>query len=179
MITIAEQVYIFLYAVIGGALIAFLYDILRIKRRTIKTGIVIVTLEDILYWLVSAVLMFILVYNTNNGEIRGYIFIGNTLGVILYLSLLSKLIITSSMMIIKLIKKILAFIWKIFSYPFKLIFKILAIPCSFIFRIVSKLFKFIHNKARRVTKKGIVKTRAGVKKLGRMSTGFLKFRKKA
>ncbi len=49
MILIVEQVYIFLYAILAGAIAAFLYDILRIKRRAIKTGVIFVGLEDILY----------------------------------------------------------------------------------------------------------------------------------
>jgi spore cortex biosynthesis protein YabQ len=79
MISIVDQVYIFLYAILGGAIVAFLYDILRIKRRAIKTSIILVSLEDILYWLVAAVLLFLIVYKSNSGEMRGYIFIGNVI----------------------------------------------------------------------------------------------------
>lgn len=172
MVTIVDQVYIFLYAICGGAVIAFLYDILRIKRRTIKTNIIIVNLEDILFWLVSAVLMFLLVYCTNNGEIRGYIFAGNIIGVVLYLSLLSNLIITSSMMVINFIKRVLRFIWKILTYPFKLIFKLISIPCRFIFKILSRLARFFLGKTKGATKKGYRYTRSKLKKL-------LKVRKKA
>lgn len=141
MITVAEQVRVFLYAIAGGAAVAFLYDLLRIKRRAIKTSVIFVNIEDLVYWVVAAVLIFFTVYCSNNGEIRGYIFIGNIIGVALYLLLLSNIIIASSMAIINMIIKIFKLIWKIVSYPFKLVYKILAIPIGFIVRLVKKPVK--------------------------------------
>lgn len=143
MIMIVEQVYIFLYAILAGAVAAFLYDFLRIKRRAVKTSVIFVGLEDILYWLIVAVLLFITVYNSNSGQMRGFIFIGNIIGVILYESLLSSIIIRSSMLILNFIKKILRFMWMVLSYPFRLIFKIISIPAAFIFRLIKRLLSFI------------------------------------
>ncbi len=142
MTFVAEQVYIFFYAILAGALAAFIYDILRIKRRAIKTGVIIVSLEDILYWLVAAVLLFLTVYNSNSGEMRWYIFIGNIIGVALYESLLSRIIIASSVMIINLIKRFLLFTWKVICFPFKLAYKILSVPVLFLLRLLSRIFKF-------------------------------------
>ncbi len=157
MILIVEQVYIFLYAILAGATAAFLYDILRIKRRAIKTGVIFVGLEDILYWLIIAVLLFITVYNSNSGQMRGFIFMGNVIGVILYESLLSNIIIKSSMMIINFIKKLFRFIWMVLSYPFKLLYKILSIPVIFIAGLIMKLFKFMGKGFGKAFKKADIK----------------------
>jgi|GEM_PF-490932 len=140
---IAEQVYIFLYAIVAGLVTAFLYDIFRIKRRAIKTSVIILSLEDIVYWLLAAVILFITVYNSNNGQMRGYIFIGNVIGVIIYETLLSSIIIKSSIVIINMIKKIFKFIWKVISYPFKLLYKAISIPVIFIFNLIVKFLRFI------------------------------------
>jgi spore cortex biosynthesis protein YabQ len=173
---IANQVYVFLYAILSGAIVALLYDILRIKRRAIKTNVIIVGLEDILYWIVAAILLFLTVYKSNSGEMRGYIFLGNAIGVILYEELLSKFIISSSVMIINIIKKVVSLIFRILFYPFKVIFKILAIPLSFIFkqllRFVKfnlKKLKFVGGKAGNCTKKGLKKV-AGLHKRKNKST---------
>ncbi len=165
MILIVEQVYIFMYAILAGAIAAFLYDLLRIKRRAIKTGVILVSLEDILFWLVAAVLLFITVYNSNSGEMRGFIFIGNVIGVVLYETLLSNIIIKSSMMIINLIKRVFKFLWKVLSYPFKLAYKIIKIPISFIFRLLYKLFRLIGRGFSSLFRKADVKGKS--KKLGR------------
>lgn len=139
MILIVEQVYIFLYAVLAGGILTFLYDILRIKRRTIKTSVIIVNIEDIIYWLLAAVIVFLTVYGSNDGQMRGFIFIGNILGVTLYLSLFSRIVIASSMMVINIIKKIILFIWKVITYPFKILFKIICAPVNFVVNCILKL----------------------------------------
>lgn len=165
MIFIVDQVYTFLYAILGGAIVAFLYDILRIKRRTIKTSVIIVGLEDILYWLTAAVFLFCIVFKSNSGEMRGYIFIGNVIGVIFYESLFSKIIIDTSQMVINIIHKILVFVWTIVSYPFKLIFKILAVPICFISKQTFKLAKISFKKARRISANVGIITQKGIRKI--------------
>lgn len=166
-----DQVYIFLYAILGGAIVAFLYDVLRIKRRAIKTSVILVSLEDILYWLIAAIILFLIVYKSNSGEMRGYIFIGNVIGVILYEEIFSRIVIGSSMMIINIVKKTVMFIWRILSYPFRVLYKVFALPISFILRQIfkiaklsSKKVKSIGGKAGGLSKKGINKiTRVGIK----------------
>ena len=139
MTIVLGQMHIFLCAIAAGAAVALLYDLLRIKRRAIKTNVIIVSLEDILYWLVSAIIIFLTVYNSNSGEIRGYIFMGNIAGVLIYLLLLSKIVISSSMAIINLFKKICRFIFIVLMYPVKIIVKILSIPFGFLFRLVRRI----------------------------------------
>ncbi len=166
---IAEQVYIFLYAILAGVVAAFLYDILRIKRRAIKTGVIFVSLEDILYWLIAAVLLFITVYNSNSGQMRGFIFIGNVIGVILYETLLSNIVIKSSIIIINIFKTILRFIWKVISYPFKLLYKVISIPALFIFSLIVKILRLIARGFRLAFGKADVKGKARM--LGKKARG--------
>jgi len=177
MIFIVDQVYIFLYAILGGAIVAFFYDILRIKRRAVRTNVIMVGLEDILYWLIAAVFLFITVYRSNSGEMRGYIFIGNVIGVILYEALLSKMIIVSSVAVINLIKRILLLICKILSYPFKLVFKILKVPISFIFKQLFKLAKMSLNGARSISGKASGFTKKRIKRIASLSKKIRKVRK--
>ncbi len=155
MTIVLGQIHVFLYAIAAGALVAFLYDILRIKRRAIKTNVIIVSLEDMLYWLITAIIIFLTVYNSNSGEIRGYIFIGNIAGVLIYLLLLSKIVISSSMAIINFFKKICRFIFIVLMYPVKIIVKILSIP----FGIISRIVKKLTNKSKSAVKHQINKIR--------------------
>lgn len=141
MIYIVDQVYIFMYAIVGGAIAAFFYDFLRIKRRAIKTNAIIVSIEDIIYWLAAAVFLFITVYKSNSGEIRGYIFIGNIIGVLLYESIFSSIFIASSVMIINIIKRIVLFIFKAVSYPFIMLYKVVKIILKLLYKMVRFIFK--------------------------------------
>jgi len=127
-VSVSSQAYIFLCSVIGGVVIALLYDIFRILRKAVKTGSLITYIEDLLFWILVAVIMFAMVYYSNEGELRSYIFLGTLLGVILYALLLSKAIMNSSLFIIRIVKGVFRFLWMVLSFPFKVVIRFLAIP---------------------------------------------------
>lgn len=119
-------------------LIAFIYDAFRIKRKTFKTSTIFIYMEDIAYWLIAVVVMFAVIYYSNEGEIRGYIFIGTVLGIILYSLLFSKIVTRVLLFIIKVVRESVKIIWRIVTYPVIIILRILAIPARFFYMIVSK-----------------------------------------
>ena len=51
----------------GGMLIAFIYDLFRVKRKTIRTKTLGVVIEDFLFWILAALVMFSVVYYSNEG----------------------------------------------------------------------------------------------------------------
>ena len=136
LITVSNEAYIFLCSVIGGMLVAFIYDLFRIKRKTIKSSAIVIYIEDFIYWVVVALVMFGVVYYSNEGEMRGYLFIGAVLGVSLYIFVLSKPVVNMSMFIIRFVTRVLRMIWLIVTYPFRVIFSVLRIPLSFLYRTV-------------------------------------------
>lgn len=71
-------------AVLRGVLILVLYDVLRILRRIVPHGVVAVALEDLLYWIGTAFLVFQLLYRENDGAVRGYALFAVALGMFLY-----------------------------------------------------------------------------------------------
>lgn len=147
-ISVSNQAYVFLCSVLGGILIAFVYDAFRIKRKVVKTGTVFIQLEDFAYWLIVAIIMFGIVYYSNEGEIRGYIFLGTILGVVLYILLLSRIIMGTALFLLRLIYKILKTVWMIVSYPIKLLIRIIAIPARFIAKMAGKGLKSIRRAGR-------------------------------
>jgi spore cortex biosynthesis protein YabQ len=134
-ISVVNQVYTFLYSVVGGAVIAFIYDIFRIKRKAVKTKSLIIQLEDLLFWVIVSIVMLAVIYFSNEGEIRGFIFIGTVLGVILYVVLLSNIVMKVSLFILKIIFRILRAVWLVISFPFKIIIKILLIPFKLLIKV--------------------------------------------
>lgn len=157
---------------------AFLYDVIRIKRRAIKTNTIIVGLEDILFWLIAAIFVFLTVYSSNDGQMRGFIFIGNILGVVLYLSLLSRLVIASSMMVINFLKKLFIFVWKVICWPIKLIFKILSVPVIFMGKCLGKPGKAICRATWRLVSGAGKTTGRQINKLTIWGKELIKIRKK-
>lgn len=130
---------------------AFIYDVFRIKRKAIKTNNLVIYIEDFVYWVIAALIMFAVIYFSNEGEIRGYIFIGTLIGVVLYILVFSKFVMKSSMHVIRAVYKVLRVIRAILTYPFKVIFKILGIPAGVLARILAGSAK----KMRRIGRNGL------------------------
>ena len=67
-----------------GVFLAACYDVLRILRGIIPHGTFLVNLEDLVYWIYVAVVVFVELYDKNDGRLRGYVFGGLLAGMILY-----------------------------------------------------------------------------------------------
>lgn len=114
---ISNQVYVFLWSILVGGVLALVFDFFRLLRRKGNTKNYIVYLEDILYWIIVAIIIVASAFITNDGELRGYMFIGYIIGAIFYLILFSNLL-------LKLFGSILDFIENIFKNIWSFIRKI-------------------------------------------------------
>ena len=133
---VQNQAYLFLVFSLTGVAIGVLFDFFRILRRTIKTANIITYIEDILFWVLTGILILYNIWYFNNGEIRVYMFLGIILGVLIYMSTLSNIV-------VKLFTRILGTIIKVLELPFKTIIavfrKIITIILSFSTKYVKKL----------------------------------------
>lgn len=151
----SNQAYIFLCSIVSGMFIAFIYDLFRIKRKAVKTADILIHIEDFIYWIIVAVVMFTVVYYSNEGEIRAYIFIGTAIGAILYALLLSMLVVASFMTVIRIVSIILKAIWTVVTFPIRLLLKLLYYPGRFLGRLGKKTY----SKTKRIGKRGMVRIR--------------------
>jgi spore cortex biosynthesis protein YabQ len=87
----------------AGVLVAFLYDLFRLKRRMVKTKPVLVHIEDIVFWITASVILFLSSYIISSGETRIYFYAGVFLGGVLYLSIFSRPILWLLSTLIKMI----------------------------------------------------------------------------
>lgn len=143
-LTVGNQAYVFLCCVLGGMIIAFIYDVFRIRRKAIKTSNVIVYFEDFIYWILVALVLFAVVYLSNDGELRGYVFIGAFIGIVLYSLLLSKIIMTVFLFTIRILYKFFVTVVNIIAFPFKVLFRVLKIPAKIIYNSVGKMMGKAH-----------------------------------
>ena len=84
---IANQVFVFFWSIVIGAILALIFDFFRISRRKGNTKNWVVYVEDVFYWIIVAVMIIASAFITNDGELRGYMFIGYGIGAIFYLIL--------------------------------------------------------------------------------------------
>lgn len=123
-INVYQQLFNLLVFIITGIIIGVLFDIFRIIRRSFKTADFITYIEDILFWILTGLILLFMIFTFNNGEIRIYIFVGLILGFITYLLTVSRYFIKICIMILKFIKKILYFpIRVLFNFMKKYIIK--------------------------------------------------------
>lgn len=83
-ISIAVQTVVFLKAVLLGAALAVLYDVLRAVRREARAGVGATAAADALFWLAALAALFVFVLTAARGEGRGYILLGAGFGGALY-----------------------------------------------------------------------------------------------
>lgn len=145
---ILEQLYSFAIFILVGFLIGLLFDMFRISRRTFKTSDIITYLEDILFWILSGLLILFSIFKFNNGDIRAYIILGIFIGLALYMLVFSKIVINTLVKIILVIKQIISFVSKIILYPIKLITRIFKI----VTKPIKKLLKNLTNNIKKIPK---------------------------
>lgn len=73
---IVNQVYVFLWSILIGAILTLIFDFFRLMRRNKEIRDLIVYIQDIFFWIIVAIVIIISAFVTNSGELRGYMFIG-------------------------------------------------------------------------------------------------------
>lgn len=81
---IQEQIYFQITTLCAGMFLMFGYDILRLWRWLIPHGKIWVWVEDLLYWSLSGIPVFILFFRMIDGVPRWYGIVGMLAGGILY-----------------------------------------------------------------------------------------------
>ena len=113
-----NQTYLFIVFTIVGIIIGILFDIFRILRKSFKTKDIVTYMEDILFWILTGIIILFSMYKFSNGELRFFMIIGIIMGTLMYMITFSKYVIKISVFIINIIKTIIV-------YPIKVIEKIL------------------------------------------------------
>lgn len=139
---IQNEAFFFLTCAATGVLLVFAYDILRIMRRVFKHGTFLTGLEDFLYWSISAFVIFCMIYEKNNGAIRGFAIAGIVLGVLLYHESVSQYIVKGISTALKFIFRGISKVFDILSRPLRFLSKYLK-------KIKDKRLKFVR-KSRRI-----------------------------
>ena len=155
---IYTQLQLFFIFLINGLLIGLLFDFFRILRKAIKTADFITYIEDVLFWILTGLIILYSIFTYNNGEIRLFMFLAIILGILIYLIFISKIILSISLNIINIVKKIFSIVFHIIKIPFqffmKLLRKLFLNPISFIIinirNYFTKSFKNFSNVLKKV-----------------------------
>lgn len=135
-----NQAYLFLIFTINGVIIGILFDTFRILRKSFKTNDIFTYVEDILFWILTGIILLYSIFTFSNGEIRFYMFIGIFLGCIIYMLLISKYFIEINVKIILSIKKVISIIFSPIIYIIKIFKKLFFKPIHFVTINMQKIY---------------------------------------
>lgn len=126
-------------SVFWGMLLLIMYDLLRILRRIIVHNNFFIALEDILFWITCSFLIFRMMYQQNNGIIRGFSILAMLLGMLIYHDTISEPLVN---IVAGAFNKIIHGIAKLITLILK--------PIRFIIKKVVRLFTWLLKKMRKM-----------------------------
>lgn len=137
-ISVTGQALTFLFSLVFGAALGAVYDVFRILRIAIPFGKIAIFIQDLLFFLLSALLTFAFMLYESSGMVRIFIIFGELLGATVYYFTLGVIVIKSS-------KAIIGFFKAVFS----------AIFC-FIFKPIGRFIKFLAGKIHNLKNSAII-----------------------
>ncbi len=139
----AEESQFMLYALLMGAFITFVYDLLRVFRRVISHNGFWVSVEDLAFWGFCAVEVFLLMYHVSNGNLRWFAVLGALVGMVLYSKLIGRFLVKYLSL---LLGKIFAVIAKGFQFLFRPVKKTAGFACGLAGKTTNQFFTFLKNR---------------------------------
>lgn len=115
------QFSIILYALLAGILTGLMFDLYRIIRGS-KVPKIIIVVEDILFWGLSAMVVFTFLLYTNYAFLGVYVYAFMLISLGLYMKFVSNKCIRFELKVVNGVGKMLRVIFKNIIYPFKFIF---------------------------------------------------------
>ena len=136
-----REVWVLLGMCVCGMLCSVLFDAFRGAHYVLKKHDVIVIISDVVYWAAVCAIVIFSLWRLNNGEIRGYEFMGLTLGAVLYFLTVSAYVYKFFLTINVVFVKIILHIYKILLTLRQFLYKITVVPAK---GAASKLKKHIN-----------------------------------
>ena len=111
------EVRVFVLCAFSGVLCAFLYDMFKIVRRTLRVGAGLTFLLDFSFWICAALVMFGMLLFANHGQIRLFEGIAILLGAVVYFLSVSQVVVLCGTMLLSKVLKWMYCIVKIVLFP--------------------------------------------------------------
>lgn len=102
---VTSQIIIFLFSMLLGAFLSLVFDGFRISNAVLKVNLKRIFFEDVIYFILSAIITFTYILVVNSGEIRVYIIFGEVLGWIIYRLTIGKFIYKFILIVVKFLSK--------------------------------------------------------------------------
>lgn len=118
---ISMQFNIVFFSILAGIITGILFDMYRIIRGLNNFKVVMIV-EDILFWILTSIVVFTFLLYTNYAFLTPYVYIFICCTILFYMRFISKYFYNIEKSILAIIFKYIRVILKNLSYPLKLVF---------------------------------------------------------
>lgn len=122
-IDIAGQIFAFVYSILGGVIFCLIFDVTRFITKQFAPSNTTVFIIDIAYFIVLGFAEFCFFLATTNGEIRGFVFVGNIIGFAFCRFLLSGIFLRLLEFIYGIFDLVVGYFNRFVFAPIKVVFK--------------------------------------------------------
>lgn len=117
IISVSTQISLVIFSLLAGIFTGILFDIYRMIRGFKNLNKYITFVEDLLFWILASILVFLFLLYTNYAYVSIYIYLLIAIGVCLYIKFISKLFLVLEFNSIRFISKVLRVIVKTVFFP--------------------------------------------------------------
>ena len=122
MITsLINQVNLIVFSLLSGIITGVFFDVYRLIRGFENPNRFLTAIQDLLFWTLTAIVVFIFLMYTNEGYLNFYVYVCLIIGVYLYLKLLSKTFIKLQYKSLKFNGKMFRVVLNTILYPMNLL----------------------------------------------------------
>lgn len=122
IISLIGQVKLIIFGLLAGVITGVCFDIYRLIRGFENTNKFMTIIQDLLFWVLTSIVVFIFLMYTNEGYINFYVYLCLIIGVYLYLKCLSTAFIKVQFNLMKFYGKLFRVVWNAILYPANLLF---------------------------------------------------------
>ncbi len=121
VISISQQFGLVAFSLIAGIITGILFDSYRLIRGFSSVNRLITFIEDTLFWILTAVVVFIFLLYTNYAYIGMYVYMCIAIGIYLYIKLLSNIFIKSQHKLLRFLGKLFRITKNFILYPLEVV----------------------------------------------------------
>lgn len=114
---IISEIVFFAHSFLLGIVITFVYDGFLVLRRLIRHNLLLISLEDMIFWIACAIGVFNMLCEENNGILRWFAVLGAALGMIAYKESISRFFVDIMSTVIERAFRVIFKILRLLFYP--------------------------------------------------------------
>ena len=117
IISLINQVKLIIFSLLSGIITGVFFDIYRLIRGFEEPNKFLTIIQDLLFWTLTSIVIFIFLMYTNEGYINFYVYVCLIMGVYLYIKILSRAFIKVQYKLLKFNGKVFRIAWNAVLYP--------------------------------------------------------------